>query len=54
MIPTSLYASKMWATYRRHIKFLEKCQLPFLRRSYLDHQTEDRVSVLEHGLKPSS
>ena len=49
VLPTLLYASETWTTYRHHIKTLEKfhqrCMRKILKINWQDHRTND--SVLE-------
>ena len=51
VLPTLLYASEAWTTYRRHIKTLEKfhqrCIRKILKIKWQDHRTND--SVLEES-----
>ena len=51
VLPTLLYASETWTTYRRHLKILEKfhqrCLRSILRISWDDYRTN--LSVLEEG-----
>ena len=55
VLPTLLYASETWTTYKHHIKTLEKfhqrCMRRILKINWQDHRTND--SILEESNCPS-